>query len=60
MAKIKVISGQGSQPDGVQIGVAGEKVGFFGATPVVVPVVANDATVATVVTQLKALGLFTT
>lgn len=50
--------------DGIMIGAdaagggfTADKVGFFGATPVVRPDVAHDATVATLITVLDSLGI---
>jgi hypothetical protein len=44
--------------DGAQLGQsASDKVGFYGTTPIVRPVVATGATVATLITALTNLGL---
>ena len=45
MARIRTIEAGQVCPDGVLIGVTGEKVGLFGATPVIQPVGATQAAV---------------
>lgn len=47
MATIKIIEAGGTNPDGVQIGQTGEKLGFLGATPIVQRASAAGAAVAT-------------
>lgn len=47
MATIKIIEAGGTNPDGVQIGQTGEKLGFLGATPIVQRAGAAQAAVAT-------------
>lgn len=46
-------------PDGTRLGQSpSDKVSFFGAVPVVQPLVASDANVAAVVAALTTLGVF--
>ena len=45
-------------PDGTVLGQsADDKIAFYNATPIVQPVVATGATVATLITALTTLGL---
>lgn len=68
MATIKQLADGG--PDGTQIGISTEKLGFFGATPIVKPSVAAasssvatttilETRVAAIITALSDLGLVT-
>jgi hypothetical protein len=43
MAKKKTVSAGQTLPDGLALGVTGEKIALFGATPVVQPVGAGQA-----------------
>lgn len=45
MSAIKTVTGGHTHADGVLVGITGEKVALFGATPVVQPVGAAQATV---------------
>jgi len=47
MSAIKTIAAGHTNADGLLIGMTGEKLGFLGATPVVRPVGAGQAAVAT-------------
>ena len=49
---------QGTTSNNLYLGASAAKIGFFGKTPIAQPSVASTATVATVITQLKNLGLF--
>lgn len=47
MANKKIIEAGAVHPDGVQVGLSGEKVGFIGAVPVVQRASADQAALAT-------------
>lgn len=58
MAEIKTIEAGHTNPDGLQLGATGEKIGFLGAAPVVQVASANQAVAtdaASVITLANAL-----